>query len=73
MDEENNEMSTIRVRKTTIKKLEVLKLVESETLDSVISRIIKYAPTVEIVIKPNNVNTVDNAKTEFVDGQDYKS
>lgn len=73
MEEENNELSTIRVRKATIKKLEELKLVDTESLESVILRIIKYAPTVKIVIEPNTFNSTGDSKPVTVDGQQDKN
>jgi len=63
MKEEENKTSTIRARKTTVKKLEELKLVESESMDSVISRLIKYAPSVKVVIQHNSVNNNENANS----------
>jgi len=73
MKEEENKTSTIRASKMTIKKLEEAKLVESESIDSVISRLLKYAPTVEIVIKPNisnaNANTLKAVKKQEEGGE----
>ncbi|MEM3264572.1 MAG: hypothetical protein QXH07_01285 [Thermoplasmata archaeon] len=55
----DNEVTTVRLRKTTVKKLENLKLVDSESIESVVLRIIEYAPNVKIVLepKPNNTET----------------
>ncbi|MEM3334185.1 MAG: hypothetical protein QW745_08310 [Thermoplasmata archaeon] len=55
-NDENNEYTTLRVRKATLKRLEELKIIESETIDSVLNRLIEYAPEVSIVIKPKEIN-----------------
>ncbi|MEL9999621.1 MAG: hypothetical protein QXF03_06030 [Thermoplasmata archaeon] len=52
--DENNEYTTFRVKKKTLKKLEELKIVESETIESVLNRLIEYAPEINITIKPKN-------------------
>lgn len=64
-DEKNtdNDITSIRLRKSTLKMLEELKLVESETIESVILRIIEYAPHVRIVIEPKQNNVVSNPIT----------
>jgi len=63
MKEKNKEWTTIRISRINVKKLEEAKLVESESDDSVISRLLKYAPSVKVVIQHNSVNTNENANT----------